>query len=254
MRFLPEILKEMLKNVPTLLFDVVDWKELTQVLPVMSKRILAKDLASPLLEQIGPGLKQYHLQFTGELQGSKTTETSEEQRTLIASSLLKTYFQQLFNPQGQLLDFRSEFFSFENETIFWKPNGLWAVWKEEFRIGLIEVYKGFYSEDEVMFRSGLKSIGLIQTSWNQKEQDEMALLFKEHFKSSLSDNMLFNIEDFKRSFINIFHFLLEKKVRMSADFMHLGMMLVTLYLHLEELKKPLSVKEIFIEVMQLNED
>lgn len=65
--------------------------------------------------------------------------------------------------------------------------------------------------------------------------------------------MLFNIEDFKRSFINIFHFLLEKKVRMSADFMYLGMMLVTLYLHLEELKKPLSVKEIFIEVMQLNE-
>jgi predicted unusual protein kinase regulating ubiquinone biosynthesis (AarF/ABC1/UbiB family) len=254
MRFLPEILKEMLKNVPTLLFDVVDWKELTQVLPMMSKRILAKDLASPLISQIAPSLKSYQIQFSDELSGSKTTDSTEEEKQTIASSLLKTYFQQLFNPQGQLLDFRADFFSYENHIIFWKPNGLWAVWKDEFRLGLIEVYKGFYSEDEKMFRSGLKSIGLIQENWDQNDQDEMAQLFKNHFKSSLGDKMHFNIEDFKKSFINIFHFLLEKKVKMSADFMYLGMMLVTLYLHLEELKIPLSVKEIFTQVMQLNED
>ncbi|OYW78781.1 MAG: hypothetical protein B7Z19_06555, partial [Polynucleobacter sp. 32-46-5] len=60
-------------------------------------------------------------------------------------------------------------------------------------------------------------------------------------------------DDFKNSFINIFHFLLEKKVRMSADFMYLGLMLVTLYLHLEELNQPLNVRTIFIDVMKKNQ-
>lgn len=254
MRFLPEILKEMLKNVPTLLFDVVDWKELTQVLPLMSKRILAREQVVPLLQEVSPSFEKFNLKLGNDILGTPTNESTDEEKKQIATILLKAYFQQLYNKQGQLLDLRAEFFGFKEHTLYWRPNGIWAVWKEEFRLGLLEVYQGFYLENEDMFRSGLESIGLIQKDWKKEDQEEMAALFKGHFKSSLSDNMHFNIEDFKRSFINIFHFLLEKKVRMSADFMHLGIMLVTLYLHLEELNIPLPVKDIFLEVSKLNKD
>lgn len=253
MRFLPDILKEMLKNVPSLLFDVVDWKELTHVLPIMSKRILSRDQVLPLLKDIESEFSTYQLQFSEELQGQKTTELTESEKKEIATNLLKIYFQQLYNPQGQLLDLRSDFFSYKDQILLWKPNGIWASWKQEFQTGLIDVYKGFYLQEEDLFRSGLKAIGLIQEQWSQDDQDQMASLFKNHFGSSLSAEMNFNIDDFKNSFINIFHFLLEKKVRMSADFMYLGLMLVTLYLHLEELNQPLNVRTIFIDVMKKNQ-
>jgi len=254
MRFLPEILKEMLKNVPSLLFDVVDWKELTQVLPIMSKRILARDQISPLLEQLATSFKPYKLSFTEELIGSKTSEANDQEKKEIAHHLLNTYFQQLFNKEGQLLDFRSDFFTVKENSLFWKPNGIWAVWKDSFRIGLVQVYKGFYLEDETMFRNGLQTIGLIHKDWDIKDQDEMAHLFKNQFGAAITSEMYFKINIFKESFISIFHFLLAKKVRMSADFMYLGMMLVTLYLHLEELDQALPVKEIFLETLSLNED
>jgi len=253
MRFLPQMLKEILKNVPSLLFDVVDWKELTHVLPLMSKRMMNKDQIQPLIAEVSSSFAPYKLVFTDESKGVKTTLNSEVDRKLIAQSLLQAYFQQLFNQEGQLLDMRADFFTYENGITYWKPNGMWAQWHEEFRIGLVEVYKGFFLEDEPQFRRGLKSIGLIQADWNQEEQDQMTVLFRNHFKNSLSENMLFSIDDFKNSFLNIFNFLLQKKVRMSADFMYLGVMLIGLYTHLEELKTPLNVKDIFMSVLKNNE-
>lgn len=253
MRFLPQILKEMLKNVPSLLFDVVDWKELTHVLPLISKRMLNPDQVMPLVNQIAPSFKSYNLSFSDELIGKKSIEARSDEQKLIANSILQAYFQQLFNKEGQLLDMRPEHFSFEDRIIYWKAGGMWAKWNEDFRLGLIEVYKGFYLENEEQFRRGLTSIGLIQPEWAQSEKDKMAGLFRNHFKDSLSENMRFNIEEFKKSFLNIFHLLLDKKVRMSADFMYLGFMLVTLYIHLEVLQEPLPVKDIFLEVMKANE-
>ncbi len=253
-RFLPEILKELLKNVPTLLFDVTDWKELSQIFPQMSKRLLSRDLVKPLTAQISSTFAQYNIQLVDELPNQTKTFSNATDRKLAATALLKSYFQQIYNKDGQLLDFRDEHFSIQNQIVYWRPNGAWANWSEEFRTGLIDVYQGFFFENEEMFRSGLKSIRLIQPSWNQTEQDEMASLFHNHFQSSMAENMVFKISDFQDSFLSIFHYLMEKKVRMSADFMYLGMMLVTLYLHLEKLESPLSVKEIFQEVTNLNKE
>ena len=60
--------------------------------------------------------------------------------------------------------------------------------------------------------------------------------------------MAFNLKSFQESFLKIFQFLVEKKVRLSSEFMVFGIYLVTLYLTLEQGGFQHSVKSIFLEV------
>ena len=54
-------------------------------------------------------------------------------------------------------------------------------------------------------------------------------------------------EALQSSFIRIFQFLLEKKVKLSSEFMVFGIYLITLYLALEEGAFEHSIKALFLE-------
>ena len=57
--------------------------------------------------------------------------------------------------------------------------------------------------------------------------------------------MTFGLEEFQKNFQGVFNFLLEKKGRLSPDFALLGIMLVTLYLSLDELGHSYDVKKAY---------
>ena len=118
----------------------------------------------------------------------------------------------------------------------------------EFSNGLKEIYDGFYFEDEKLFHQGLINSGLTSNEWPEADRKILADLFKSHFGASLTSEMTFELEGFKESFLKVADFMLEKKVKISTDFLYLGIALVTMYSSLEKTHAKVNVKEVYLNV------
>jgi hypothetical protein len=244
MRILPGVLKELMKHVPTVLFEVVEWKVLMQELPKLSRRLLQKEgfdsLFTPqrlYLEAFGIDLVTTH--------DSRPQAVSSEVK---AKKILSLYFAQLFSPHGLFLDLGPNHLDMKDQRLIYNPNGLWTKFRPEFSQGLKQIYDGFFLEQENLFHEGLLACGLTSNSWPLEDRLALANLFKSHFGPSLTEEMNFDLETFKASFFKIADFMLEKKVIISTDFLYLGIALVTLYSSLERSKKSLNVKEVYKSV------
>jgi hypothetical protein len=247
MRILPGVLKELVTHVPTVLFKVVDWGELGHEIPRLSRRVLQREGYTEMF------IKQQ--QFLSPLAIQLTQDTirppSTQPEAWVAQKWLHLFFAQLFSPYGLFLDLRSHHFAVEQDELKWHPNGLWTKFRPDFQQGLLHIYDGFYLENEDLYYQGLEEIGLISPDWNSSDRDQLAQLFKNQFGSSLGDEMQFSLDSFKDSLIQISHFLLEKKVNITTDFMYLGIYLVTLYAGLEQCQHPIAVKKEYLYVRQL---
>ncbi len=237
MSWLPRALKELITHVPTLLFEVVSWKELSQDISSLSHRLLMGSGAAELREKLNKSLP-------------KTLKFASQSSSLINSPalgemILELYFRQLQNPEGMFLDLRLKHFSGDTPAYQWNPNTMWASFSAHFREALRKLYDGFYLSDDDIFHQGLLETGLISQDWSQEDQLEMKRLFKAHFGSAIDQPMEFRLSTFQDSFQNVFSFLMKKKVKLSTDFLILGVMLVTLYLSLEELGGSYPVAEIY---------
>jgi hypothetical protein len=246
MRILPGVLKELATHVPTVLFKVVDWSELGHEIPVLSRRIIQGEGYSEIflkqqdfLSPLDINLTQTEPQSSGEFQGPR-----------IAQQWLHLFFAQLFSPHAIFLDLRTHHFAVEDNKLKWHPNNLWTRLRPDFQAGLVKIYDGFYYENRDLYFEGLMQTGLMAKDWSDADREQLAELFKNQFGSSLGDEMHFTLDSFKDSLIEISHFLLEKKVNITKDFLYLGIYLVTLYSALERLGTPLSVKKEYLEVRE----
>ncbi len=243
MRILPGVLKELSKHVPAVLFQTVEWSELASELPKISRRIIQKDGYDDLFQSHKALLDPYNIILTNE---TLTAPLLQDQWT--GEKILTLYFTQIFSADGLFLDLRSTHFSDERPTLRWHPKGLWTKFNEEFRQGLLKVYEGFYLENDELYYAGLELIGLLKKEFSEEDRKELADLFRTHFGSGVSHDMKFDLENFKNSIIKMSEFMLNKKVRISKDFLYLGIYLVTLYANLEETKVELPVKQIYLDV------
>jgi hypothetical protein len=241
-RILPSVLKELLRHVPTVLFQVVDWNELVSELPKLSRRVIKKEGFETLFDEqknfLGPSLLQLTLSPQN---GYRVTKRSAE-------TLLELYFTQLFSPHGLFLDLRSHHFGLNEEKLMWHPSGLWTKFDENFRMGLLDVYEGFYLHNDEKYLDGLKRIGLIAEDWSDEDKIRLSELFSAQFGSAKTESMSFNLEDFKNSILKTSNFMLSKKVNISKDFLYLGIYLVTMYAHLEQTSEKLAVREVYLAV------
>lgn len=249
MRILPGVLKELLKHVPTVLFDAVDWSVLASELPKLSRRIIQKDGYSELFALQAKFLGPFNVDLTDKI--SKDFDLNGQKKA--ADLILTTYFAQLFSPHGVFLDLGPGHFEISENTFKFKPSGLWTKFRPEFSKGLRDIYDGFYFEDEALFHKGLLESGLTSNSWPEEDRIKLANLFKSHFGASLTGEMSFDLETFKTSFIKVADFMLEKKVKISTDFIYLGIALITIYSSLEKTQAKVNVKNIYLNVKdQLN--
>lgn len=249
MRFLPGVLKELLKHVPTVIFEVVDWSLLGHELPKMTRRLLQKEG----FEEIYGQQKSFLTPFGIILSDQVDKHFDLKNQKLAAEKLLALYFAQLFSPHGLFLDLGPNHFDLKNDELYFKPSGMWTKFSDDFTLGLRNVYDGFYYEDETLFHQGLLSCGLTSKDWSEKEKQQLAHLFRSNFGDSLSEGMKFELEPFKESFFKIADFMLEKKVKISTDFLYLGIALVTLFASLEMSESSVNVKQIYLDVKkQLN--
>jgi len=244
MRILPGVLKELLKHVPTVLFDAVDWSVLASELPKLSRRIIQKDGYSELYELQANFLEPFNVELVNQI--SKNYDLVGQKKA--AEQILTVYFAQLFSPHGIFLDLGPNHFEFQNEKLAYKPSGLWTQFSPTFTAGLKDIYDGFYFENEELFHKGLLESGLTSNEWPKEDRNNLAKLFKSHFGASLTSEMSFDLDTFKASFIKVADFMLVKKVKISTDFIYLGIALVTIYSSLEKTQTKVNVKEIYLNV------
>jgi predicted unusual protein kinase regulating ubiquinone biosynthesis (AarF/ABC1/UbiB family) len=246
MRILPGVLKELSKHVPSVLFQTVEWNELVHELPKISRRVIKKEDYRSLIALQGELLRSSDIVLTQEAIASSSVVSNK----WLGKKLLTLYFMQLFSPHGLFLDLRSNHFVDENPLLKFHPTGLWTKFDEDFRLGLLKVYDGFYLGNEEIYYEGLEEIGLLKHEWPHADKEELGSLFKAQFGNALTEEMFFDLENFKNAIIKMSNFMLNKKVKISKDFLYLGIYLVTLYATLEETREKLPVKNIYLAVRE----
>lgn len=244
MRILPGVLKELLKHVPTVMFEAVDWSVLAHELPKLSRRLIQKEG----VENLAFFQQQFLTPFDVKLVSEVDKHFEIKHDLWAAEKILTLYFAQLFSPQGLFLDLRTNHFDEQKPLLRWHPSGLWTKFSDEFSEGLVEIYDGFYLGNDELFHAGLVKIGISSEAWPQADRDELARLFKSQFGSSVSEEMTFDLESFKASLMKITDFLLQKKVKISPDFLYLGIYLVTLYSALEKSRVRINVNKVYLQV------
>lgn len=243
MTWLPGAFKDLLRHVPTILFEVVPWGALSKDVAILSKRLLTgeghEQARRSLQDVLPPGMK-----FRSH---ASTLPQTPEARRLLGGKILSLYFRQIQQTGPMFLDLRLQGFGVDANEVTWNPTSLWSEFSAGFTAGLSDLYGGFYGQDEERFLRGLASTGLTRDEWSAADKARMAELFRAHFGQALDEPMAFELEKFQASFQAVFNFLMEKKVKLTTDFLLLGVMLVTLYLSLEELGGDYPVAKIYRE-------
>ncbi len=241
MSWLPAAFKDLLQHVPTLLFDVVSWGALTKDATTLSGRLLTGSGANEARQFVSTTLPQ-SVKFTN---SNPKMPAGDVARHMVGEKILELYFKQITRPGPMFLDLRLNGFGVEENQIVWNPSTLWGEFSTDFVTGLKDLYAGFYGQDDQLFQQGLLRSGLTSSDWSEADKQKMAQLFRAHFGSALDEPMAFRLKSFQQSFQAVFAFLLEKKVKLTTDFLLLGVMLVTLYLALEELGDEYPVAKIY---------
>ena len=244
MRILPGVLKELSKHVPTVLFQTVEWSELAHELPKISRRMIQKEGYEDLYTANKTLLHPYNIMLTD----LPLTQTKLNSDKWVGEKILTLYFTQLFSSDGLFLDLRSNHFDNQYPELRWHPTSLWTQFDEKFRRGLLDVYEGFYLENDDLYYEGLEKIGLLKTDFSPEDKKQLGDLFRDQFGKALDEDMQFDLEHFKTSIIRMSDFMLKRKVHISKDFLYLGIYLVTMYSTLEETQAKLPVKQIYLEV------
>ncbi len=246
MRILPGVLKELMKHVPTVLFQTVEWSSIMSEVPVISRRMLQKEGHGELADLQKEFLKNLPICIRHESLEGHSLKAGD------GKTILALYFGQLFSPHGVFLDLRSSHFH-HTEQLLWHPGALWTKFSPTFREGLIEVYDGFYLEKDDLYKTGLIKIGLLDPAWPVEDQTKIMDIFRKHFGAAKTGEIKFKLENLKGGIVSMAQFLLEKKTRITTDFLYLGIYLVTMYGTLEEIDEALPVKEIYLSSRVSNE-
>ncbi len=248
-KFLPDILKELVKHVPALMFELLDWSDLGKEIPKMTGRLIRKEGFEEFCQKQSDFLSNFGIKISG--QNFPTMKTAIPSPKL-GEEILKLYFAQLFSPHGVALDLRIHQFESSDSKLIFHPSSLWATFDHEFRNGLIQMYQGFYLQDDSLLELGLMQTGLLKPYWSPETRNELKSLLKSHFGNSLEEGMIFSMNHFNTSFPKIARFLITNKVKISHNFLFLGIYLVSLYLALENIRSPLPVSKIFKEINNLS--
>lgn len=227
-------------------FDVMPGRQLfsraRKLLSQSRDGALFKRVSAELASQLQAELPQIQLltAASGKAQpGSTVLPKAPAEATKRADLVAELYFRQLFSDAPTLLDLRATSFTGRDDGLVWQPATWLAEWSPDFIGPLREIYRGFYTSDDALFRKGLATLKLSHS------ED----LFREQFGLDQSQ-VKFEVQ----SFIDIFHRVFlrckEAGTALHPDFLPLGIYLAALYDHLQELHVPVDVRSAFERATQ----
>lgn len=230
---IPDEFRPLLTAVSPVAFSVVEWKQVLKDGPVLVRRwaegVGVQDLKDSLPTYWDPVSAETHL----------------------GNAVLDLYFGQIRNPNGLFLDLRRKHFIFDQRGfVSFVPNGFWVKWSERFRVGLWNIYSGYYGDKPEEVENGLFQIGLISDTMSSEDRDEVRRMLIGHIGGEYR-HQKFYISDFTSSFERFFSFLVRKNIRLSADFLYLGIYLASLYHCLQEEGGSYDVKMRFLKTASI---
>jgi hypothetical protein len=243
-KILPKFFKDVLQHIPTLALKSVNWKDVLKDMGPFVFRLGTKELEKSKQDTIS-NLKILNLELTNKIDKKRLADSEENKEQ--GQLLLKLYFSQFKNKHGLNLDIRASHFEYNSELLKWSPNNCWYKMSDHFREALIDLYSGFYHNNNERFERALQSIGLTK-NLNDTKTQELKELFYAHFTPGDQSLVKFEVSKFSESFYELFHFFVTNEVELETDFIFLGIYLVTLYMHLEELDESFDVRAAFLEV------
>lgn len=237
--FLPRGFGSLLDYISPSAFDVINWTSALKKSGTVSRELIFETSVNRLKDHIAPFLPA-SVAFTN----SKRTQSPEGEgqrranTNLLGQRLLEIYFLQIYTGQEVFLDLRKErFSSIAAQEITWNPNGLWYKFSDDFIHGIRSLYNGFYTGNDEFLQAGLLKLGLYSDSMSAEAKVELMELLEGHFGQGKSAPMTFRISHFMNSFDNLFLFLKKHELKLSEDFLFLGVYILTLYMHLESLEE-----------------
>ncbi len=233
----PPFFKDIFRHLPSALLDLISWKEMIYEVGILSNRILTNKGATEVSNELKK-LNIDHFELVSQLKDSVPNPDW-------GNKILMIYFYQIMNNSQLFLDFRLKLFSQSENKIQWSPGGLWAQMDHDFISGIRKVYQGYYFNDDALFIKGMLESGLVKREWSEEKKNEVIEVFKKHFSNGRNERITFTMEDFQNSFAKIFQTLVKNKIQLDKNFLYLGIMLVTLYLTLDELAGEYDVSSIF---------
>jgi predicted unusual protein kinase regulating ubiquinone biosynthesis (AarF/ABC1/UbiB family) len=248
-QFIPKEYRSLLDYISPAAFKVVDWKKAMAQFLELSKHALNKsyieDLAQSNVELFSPRVQ---LRQTEVADLSDAGPLADSQ---VAEFILDTYFSQFFSNKGTLLDLRLKHFVNTKGHLLFDPGAFVHRFEQKFRTGMLEIYQGYYLSDPQKMENGMLAVGLVKKPDPEKIEYTKKLLFS-HFGEADQGPIEFNLEHFKQSFQELFLHLKKENIRLSSDFLFLGIYLVTLYLALSKIGQKVDVKKCFIDSWERN--
>jgi hypothetical protein len=162
--------------------------------------------------------------------------TTVDDRRARGDVLLRLYFHQLLVGPVALLDLGPSRFS-GVDPVAWAPTWARHAWTEEFRSAVHDLYAGFYGENDARFDAALAVLGLTPAR----------AVFLAHFGGDQTA-VRFSGVHFRQTFHAAFVACRNAGSRIHPDFLPMGLMLASLYAHLEALDVPLDVRAAWRDV------
>ncbi len=234
----PKNLKSLLKYISPSALKVIHWKTALKDLLFISKNFFLKKGIEKSKKTIE---KELISPFTFEEKEPAKYLSLQKEKKSFGQNLLRLYFSQLFSQKRCFLDLRiSRFTTYSDNTILWSPNNLIYSFDKSFQQDLCEMYRAFYENNNQLMLQSAKSLGLIKNNFNNKQTEQLISLLENHFGHGRNGEVKFSIEKFQSSFESLFDFLQKNDVKLSANFLFLGIYVLTLYMALEALDIPVS--------------
>ena len=201
-------------------FKVLSFKDLSKQMATLSKNLVS--------------LKEF------ESQKAKLNDLFFKSKTQNLEELtLRLYFYQILYENTVLLDLReSAFLTKKNKVQSWNPKPIWIKWPQSFSKNIRNIYIGYYTQNHQLFESALKELNL------ESAKD----LFIKHFGGFDTKTHKFVMQDFIKSFHEIFEHCKKQKIQLDGHFLSLGIYLATLYENLAKQDKAQPVQKIFTKV------
>jgi len=243
--FLPKDLSQLISFVPTRGWDAVQWRPLLGELKSLSVQLATGRGVRALGGSADALCRAVTLTPPG-ADARGIGSLNSRQRRAAGDALLRFFFAQWRNDAGLFLDLRPSRLAWARGRMHFTASGLHARLGEDFRRGMIALYRGFYLPDDRLFDRALRDMGFVKKGLGKSDVVKLRALLRQHFGTA-STQQRFSIEEFRESFDALFDFFIEHDYRLPPDFVLVGFYLITLYLSLDEIGARHNVRDLCLE-------
>jgi hypothetical protein len=168
-----------------------------------------------------------------------------EVRMIWGERILELYFKTLIHLRKTNLDFRAERFHLSrdpNNQSHWEMSRFFVAYEPSFGENIALMYQGYYEQRPKDFRQALTGLGVLGT---EQSPDEIEKLLFQHFGEASDKPQAFKLEEFKKSYLDLFNYVRKHKRKIPANFIWMGLSLAGLYECLEKLGGQYRVREVY---------